>query len=133
MIAPARSKGSVVTVHVPIRFSRRTGRKTVVTSRPEVASGVPRRAAPSPDPLLAAVARAFYWRKLIDAGAWASIAEIAAAERVSASYVSRLMRLTLLRPGAVLALCDGRKPAAAPTLSLDDLARSLSVVWEQAP
>ena len=45
-------------------------------------------------------------------GEYASVAELAAAERVNASHLSRVLRLTLLAPDIVEAILDGRQPAA---------------------
>jgi hypothetical protein len=36
--------------------------------------------------------------------------ELAAAEKISSSYVSRLLRLTLLAPDIVEAILDGQQP-----------------------
>ena len=44
-----------------------------------------------------ALARAFRWQKMLKTGQYATIKEIAAAERINPSYVSRVLRLTLLR------------------------------------
>ena len=43
------------------------------------------------------------------------------------SYVSRVLRLTLLAPEIVEAILDGRQPAE---LQLDDLLQGFSLVWE---
>jgi hypothetical protein len=37
-------------------------------------------------------------RKMLESGSHATIAEIAAAEKINASYVGRVLRLTLLSP-----------------------------------
>ena len=51
--------------------------------------------------MVKAVARAFRWRELLENGTHATIAEIAAAEKINASYVGRVLRLTLLAPDIV--------------------------------
>jgi hypothetical protein len=48
--------------------------------------------------LVKAIARAHRWQCMLDAGSYASISEIAAAERINSSYMTRLLRLTLLAP-----------------------------------
>jgi hypothetical protein len=60
--------------------------------------------------LLKAVARAFRWRRMLEAGRFGTIDELAAAEKINSSYVSRLLRLTLLAPDIVEAILDGRQP-----------------------
>jgi hypothetical protein len=47
--------------------------------------------------MVKAIARAFRWREMLENGTYATIAEIAAAEKINESYVGRVMRLTLLR------------------------------------
>ena len=54
-----------------------------------------------------ALARAFRWRKLLETGAVATVHEIAAAENINPSYVSRVLRLTLLAPEIVEAILAG--------------------------
>ena len=72
-------------------------------------------AAPSPgarvdSALLKALARGFLWRKLLQSGDFANIEEIAEAENINPSYVSRVLRLTLLAPEIVEAILAGRQP-----------------------
>jgi hypothetical protein len=47
---------------------------------------------------LQAVARAFRWREMLENGTHATIAELAAAEKINESYVGRVLRVTLLAP-----------------------------------
>ena len=51
-------------------------------------------------------------------GVHATLEDLARAEGVHATYVSRVLRLTLLAPDIVEAILDGRQPAE---LQLDDL------------
>ncbi len=48
--------------------------------------------------MVKAVARAFRWREMLENGTYATIAEIAASEKINESYVSGILRLTLLAP-----------------------------------
>ena len=57
---------------------------------------------------LKALARAFRWRRMLKTGTVATITEIAAKEKINASYVSRELRLALLAPNVVEAILDGR-------------------------
>jgi hypothetical protein len=61
-------------------------------------------------------------------GTYASIAEIARAEAITDSYVSRLLRLTLLAPGIVEAILDGRQAAGLP---IETLLKPMPVEWEK--
>ena len=55
---------------------------------------------------------------MLENGAHATIAEIAAAEKINSSYVSRVLRLTLLAPDIVEAILDGRQPVGMPLAGL---------------
>ena len=59
--------------------------------------------------MVKAIARAFRWRKLIETGVYGTVGEIAVAEKINASYVSRVLRLTLLTPEIVEAIVAGRQ------------------------
>jgi len=116
-----------ITVRVPLTIRRRGGRKLVVTpdcSAPGVAP-VRTRADPA---LVKALARAFRYRRLMDQGRYASISEMAAAERIDRGYLGRLLQLTLLAPDIVEAILDGRQPEG---LGLPALLEPLSVAWPE--
>ena len=57
--------------------------------------------------LVKALARAWRWQRLLDRGVYGSVTEIAEAERISKSYVSRILRLALLAPDIVEAILGG--------------------------
>jgi hypothetical protein len=58
---------------------------------------LPRLAPQVDSTLVKAIARAFRW-KMLETGRQATIKEIAKAEKINPSYVSRVLRLTLLAP-----------------------------------
>jgi hypothetical protein len=78
--------------------------------------------------LIKAVARAFRWRRMLEAGRFGTINELAAAEKINSSYVSRVLRLTLLAPDIVEAILDGRQPDG---MTLPELMKSFPVGWRQ--
>ena len=99
---------SSITVRVPLAIRRHPGRKTVVTPVSNGgATSVPTRADPA---LVKALTRAFRYQNLLDEGRYASISELAKAERIKRGYLGSLLRLTLLAPGIVDAIMDGRQP-----------------------
>ena len=53
---------------------------------------------------------------------------MAAAEKINSSYVSRVLRLTLLAPTIVEAVLDGRQP---PEMTLAALMQPFPVVWRE--
>jgi hypothetical protein len=76
--------------------------------------------------MVKALARAFRWRRMLDEGAFGTLDDLARARGVNATYVSRVLRLTLLAPDLVEAILDGRQPAE---LQLDDLTEAFPLDW----
>ena len=97
-----------VTVTVPFAIRKRGGRKLVITPDGVAAVAAPRARVDSA--LLKALARGFRWQKLLETGNFTTIEEIADAENINPSYISRVVRLTLLTPEIVEAILAGRQP-----------------------
>ncbi len=97
-----------VTVTVPFAIRKRGGRTLVITPDGMAAAPTPRSRVDSA--LLKALARGFRWRKLLETGHFATIEDIAAAENINSSYISRLLRMTLLAPEIVEGILAGRQP-----------------------
>jgi len=112
-----------ITVHVPMRFVIGGGRKAIV-SEIELTEVQPRRE----NALVKALAKAYRWRLQIENGDYASIAELAKAQRVNESYACRLLRLTLLAPEIVVEILNGRQRLS---LTLKDLTKPFSLRWDQ--
>jgi hypothetical protein len=115
--------GSTITVFVPMTWRKRGGRKVIVA--PPGCDGW----APPPRidrALVKALARAWRWRRLLESGKYLTLAELADAEKISRSYVSRVLRLTLLAPDLVERILDGRD---GPTLP--QLLKPFPVEWER--
>jgi hypothetical protein len=107
-----------------ITFRKRGGRKRVVT--PDGAEWAPR---PRVDnAMVKALARAFRWRKMLDVGEYSTIEDLAKAKGIAKTYVSQILRLTLLAPDIVEAILDGRQPAA---MQLDELLKGFMLEWEE--
>ena len=111
-----------LTVVIPLSVRPRGGRKAMVT--PGVLA-VERRQDVT---LIKAVARAFRWRRMLESGRFTTINEMAAAEKINSSYVSRVLRLTLLAPDIVEAILDGRQPER---MTLPRLMKPFPVGWDQ--
>jgi hypothetical protein len=112
-----------LTVHVPLTLCRRGGRKLVVC--PEGVISIAR--GPRIDnALVKALARAYRWQRLLEDGTYASVAEIAKAEQINDSYVSRLLRLTLLAPDIVERILDGRQPQG---LQVEARLKPMPIEW----
>lgn len=59
--------------------------------------------------LVKALARAFRWKRMLDSGEFATIAELAACEGIAPSYMTRILRMTLLAPDIVEAILDEKR------------------------
>jgi hypothetical protein len=117
--------GRTAMVSIPVSFLQRGGRKQILSP----AGSAPWSPAPRVDSaLVKAVVRAHRWRQMIESGKYASSAELAKAEKVNDSYLSRILRLTLLAPDIIEAILTGRQPS---TLQLDELIKPLPAGWDQ--
>ena len=88
-----------------MRLGRQRGRKRILA--PDGSELMPP-TKPQPDGVLVkALARAWRWQKLLDRGVYRLVTEIAEAEKISKSYVSRILRLALLSPDIVEAILGG--------------------------
>jgi hypothetical protein len=115
----------MLTVRVPLAVRKqRGGRKLVLTPTSTASRG----SSASDTTLVKALARAFRWRRIMEAGRYATINELAAAEKINSSYVSRMLRLTLLAPDIVEAILAGRQPEG---MTLPGLMEPLPVEWER--
>jgi hypothetical protein len=65
---------------------------------------------------------------MLDTDVHPTLEDLARAKGVAPSYVSRVLRLTLLSPDIVEAILDGRQPAG---LQLDDLLNGFPLAWEE--
>ena len=116
----AKSILDTMTIHVPFRVVKRGGRKEM--QLPEGAAQ-PRK----PDnTLIKALARAFRWKRMLESGEFATIAELAEREGLTVSFVSRILRLTLLAPVVVEAIMDGRQELS---LTLATATGSIPLQW----
>ena len=111
-----------VTLHVPFRVVKRGGRKEM--QLPEGAAQ-PRR---TDNTLVKALARAFRWKRMLESGEFATIAELAEREGIAPSYMTRVLRLTLLAPDIVEAILDGKQ---GPEVTLAQVLEPFPPEWER--
>jgi hypothetical protein len=117
--------GCTATVSISVTFRQRGGRKQILAPP----GTTPWSPAPRVDTaLIKAVVRAHRWRQMLESGDYDSSAELAKSEKVNDSYLSRILRLTLIAPGILEAILTGRQPS---TLQLDDLLKPLPAEWAQ--
>jgi hypothetical protein len=116
----------VISIDIPMTFKKRGGRRIIVL--PDGSHGHPSPAATIDNAMVKAVARGFRWQKLLENGTYSCLDEIAKAERISPSFISRIIRIASLAPDLVDAILDGRQPAH---LTLKDLMCPFPVAWEE--
>jgi hypothetical protein len=111
----------VITVHVPFRVVKRGGRKEM---------HLPDGAATAREPdntLVKALARAFRWKRMLDSGEFATIADLAEREGIAPSYMTRVLRLTLLAPDIVEGILDGKQ---GPEVTLSRALEPYPLIWQ---
>jgi len=111
-----------VTLHVPFRVVKRGGRKEM--QLPDGAAQ-PRR---MDSTVVKALARAFRWKRMLESGEFATIAELAEREGIATSYITRVMRLTLLAPDLVEAILEGKQ---GPEVTLARVMGPFPLEWER--
>lgn len=118
-----------ITVRVPLTIRKRGGRKVVISPEGVVVPGAPQQATATADPaLLKALARAFRWRRMLEDGRYASISDIARAEKLERTYVGDILRLTLLAPVIVEGIVEGRH---AEEMTLPGLMKPFAPEWAE--
>lgn len=110
-----------VTVHVPFHIRKRGGRREMIL--PDEAEARHRHV---DNTLIKALGRAFRWKRLLDAGHYATLGDLAAHEKISPSYLTRILRLTLLAPDIIDAILDGQ---LGPEATLANLMEPFPVDW----
>ena len=118
--------GRTISVHIPITLRHQGGRKQVVTPA-DAAPWIPR-AARIDSTLVKAAVRAHRWRDMLESGRYSTVRDLAKAESINESYISRVLRLTLLAPVIIQSILEGQQPAG---LELDGLLAPIPQNWAQ--
>ena len=111
-----------VTLHVPFRVVKRGGRKEM-----HLPADAPKQRK-TDNTLVKALARAFRWKRMLESGEFATIAELAEREGIASSYMSRVLQLTLLAPETVEAILDGKQ---GPEVTLAQVLEPFSAIWTE--
>jgi hypothetical protein len=110
-------------IRVPMPVRRRGARKFVVGPGGIAWTG---QRVVVDDTIVKALGRAHRWKAMLESGEYASITDLAQAEKINLSYLCRVLRLTLLAPDITEALLDGRHTCK---IQLSDLLRPIPVIW----
>ena len=113
-----------ISVHVPFTIRKYGGRKQVVTP-----NGAPVAIEKTriDSTLVKALARAFRWKKMLESGQFTTITELAEHENLALTYMTRVLRLSLLAPDLGEAILEGEQP---PEMTLATLLEPFPVEWE---
>ena len=117
----AKSILDTMTIHVPFRVVKRGGRKEM-----QLPHGV-RPDRRMDNTLVKALARAFRWKRLLESGEFATVSELAEREGIAPSYMTRVLRLTLLAPNIVEAILDGKQ---GPLVTLVRVLEPFPANWD---
>lgn len=109
-----------ISIRIPFRLAKRGGRKEM-----HLPDGAPKQHQ-ADSTLIKALARAFRWKRMLESGEFASIAEMAEREGIAPSYLTRVLRLTLLSPVHVEAILLGKENERT---SLAELMEPFPVEW----
>ena len=109
-----------VTIHVPFRIVKRGGRKEMI-----LPPGAPAQRKID-NTMVKALARAFRWKRMLESGHFATIGDLASKEGIAPSYMTRVMRMTLLAPEIIEAIVEGRQ---GPEVTLAGLLEPVALEW----
>ncbi|MGV0986632.1 MAG: LacI family transcriptional regulator [Limnohabitans sp.] len=118
------SDGSV-TISIPMKISRYSGRKQIV---------VPKSIAPQGSfdaratPMQIALAKGYLWKSMLESGHVQSIRQLAKREKVDNSHIGKMINMTTLSPQIVQGILDETLP---PEITLFDLAQNTPVSWDE--
>ena len=112
----------IVTIHIPFRVIKRGGRKLMLL--PDGA----RQQRKTDNTLVKALARAFRWQRMLEWGEFTTTGELATREGIAPSYMTRVLRLTLLAPNLVEEILEGRQGSAK---TLAGLMEPFPLEWER--
>ena len=117
------SKGALTT-DIAMKFRIRGGKTVMVL--PDGTRAIERKEAIVDSTMVKIIARGHRWHRLLCDGSHATIEDLAAAEKISPSYVSRVTRLAFLSPVITEAILEGRQPAH---LTMKDLMAPFPASW----
>lgn len=111
--------------HIPMKINLRGGKTVMVL--PDGTRAIERAEVTLDSGMVKAISRAFRWQRFLQDGVFNTIEDLAAAEKINPSYVSRLLRLAFLSPRIIETILAGKHPAH---LTLKDLLTPFPVDWK---
>jgi hypothetical protein len=119
------SSGQRITV-VPLSIKRRQHRKLLIPpAHVQTASA-------GPDiPMIKTLGKAFYWKRLLDGGAYPTANHLARALKLEPGWVAEVLRLTLLAPDIVEAIVQGKQPRQLNLQTVRGRQEALPRDWQE--
>lgn len=108
-------------VFIPLTIRKRNGRPKIVPP----ADVVPDTGGVDPH-VLKAIAKVWSWRRKLESGAAATLADIATGEDVTPAYAGRMLKLAYLAPAVLEKLLVARVP---PAVSVKEMAAAAELPW----
>jgi hypothetical protein len=121
-----RREGETVIVSVPIKVYRLNGRQMILSEGSKTEEAKAPKALNVP--LITSIAKAWLWQDQLESGKYNSIDEIAAANNVDRTHVSRILQLTSLSPTIVEQILEGKEPEG---MSLRQLRKGIPLLWSE--
>ena len=113
-----------IRVVIPLILRKRNGRTKIL---PTDDGGPPGSHGQDPH-VLRAIARAWKWQRLLEAGEASTLQDIAGKEGASERYVGRMIQLAYLAPEVMEALVVKRR---APAISINEMVGVAKLPWEE--
>jgi hypothetical protein len=113
-----------LTTDIAMKFRIRGGKTVMVL--PDGTRAIERKDAIVDSTMVKIIARGHRWHRLLSDGAYPTIEDLAAAEKINPSYVSRVTRLAFLSPVITEAILEGKQPA---NLTMKDLLAPFPADW----
>jgi hypothetical protein len=127
MTPPRDDDNATIRIVIPFKLRCRNGRPRIL---PPADGGERPESGPTNPKLMRAIARAWSWRRKLESGEAATLKDIADAERITVSFVSRFIRLAYLSPLVLERLLVRRSPSA---LAIEQLAAAACASWAAQP
>ena len=121
-----RREAETVIVSVPIKVYRLNGRQMILSEGSKTEEAQAPKALNVP--LISSIAKAWLWQDQLESGKYKSIDEIAAANNVDRTHVSRILQLTSLSPTIVEPILKGKEPEG---MNLRQLRKGIPLLWSE--
>jgi len=117
------SAPTTMRVFIPLTIRKRNGRPRILPP----ADMIPANDGGVDPHVLKAIAKAWNWRRKLEAGAFSTLSDIADAEGVTPAYIRRMLKLAYLAPEVLEQIMIAR---TSPAVSLKEMATAADMSWD---